>query len=69
MLLPQEYRDELGLEAGVKLEVSRHGDILFLVRGGGASRVGRNRYGRLVATGGDVVTDDEIFALLDSGRR
>ncbi|MDO5067659.1 MAG: AbrB/MazE/SpoVT family DNA-binding domain-containing protein [Propionibacteriaceae bacterium] len=69
LLLPKSIRDSLGLTAGSKVVVSLYGNGVQIVPGGRVARLERDTEGRLVARSDTVVTDAQIFALLDSGRR
>lgn len=69
ILLPKSLRDSLGLTPGSKLDVSAYGGTVQLTPGGRTARLERGDDGRLVAVGETVVTDDDVFALIDAGRR
>lgn len=69
LLLPKSVRDTLGLVAGSKVDISIYGDGLHITPGGRTARVDRDADGRLVANANTVVTDDAMFALMESGRR
>ena len=68
VVLPKPLRDELGLTTGSEVDISRYGDGLQLTPGGRTARLVR-RDGVLVATGDSVVSDDDVFRLIDEGRR
>lgn len=68
IVIPRVLRDELGLKAGSRVDVSRYGAGLQLVPGGRTARL-EDRDGRMVAVGSTPVGDDELFALIDAGRR
>ena len=69
LLLPKSLRDSLGLTPGSKVDISPYGGGLQITPGGRTARLVRDAGGRLVSRGQTVVTDDVMFALLDSGRR
>lgn len=69
LLLPKALRDALGLIPGTTVDVSAYGSGVQIIPGGRTARLERDADGRLVATSDTVVTDDDIFALIDSGRR
>lgn len=68
IVIPKPLRERLGLVAGTVVEVSEYGSGLHLSRQGRTARLER-RDGKLVAVGTTVVTDEDVFALIDSGRR
>lgn len=70
IVVPKSLRDALGLVPGTTLDVSSYGAGLTLVpRGRTAHLVDEN--GSLVAdTEGDrIVTDEDVFGLIDVGRK
>lgn len=69
ILLPKPLRDALGLQPGSKVEISAYGSGVQVTPGGRTARLERDADGRLVATSDTVVTDDDLFALIDAGRR
>ena len=69
LLLPKILRDALGLIPGSKVDVSAYGGGVQITPGGRTARLGRTADGRLVAHSQTVVSDDVMFALIDSGRR
>lgn len=69
LLLPKSLRDALGIIPGSKVDVSQHGGSVQITPGGRTARLIRDENGRLVAQSETVVTDDAVFALIDSGRR
>lgn len=69
ILLPKSLRDTLGLAPGSKVDVSVYGGAVQLTPGGRTARLERKDEGRLVAVGETVVTDEDVFALIDAGRR
>jgi AbrB family looped-hinge helix DNA binding protein len=69
VVLPKQLRDALGLAPGSKVDISAYGDGLRIVPGGRTARVERDANGRLVARATTTVTDETMFALIDSMRR
>lgn len=69
LLLPKAIREALGLAPGSVVDVSPYGGGVQITPGGRTARLERSADGRLVATSDTVVTDDAMFALIDSGRR
>lgn len=69
ILLPKSLRDALGLAPGSKVDVSAYGAGVQITPGGRTARLQRNAEGRLIAVSDAVVTDEEMFALIDAGRR
>lgn len=68
IVVPKPLRDALGLVPGSTVDVSRYGAGLQLVPAGRTARL-VHADGVLVATGTAELDDDEVFALIDSGRR
>lgn len=68
IVVPKPLRDALGLTAGSTVDVSRYGAGLALVPTGRTARLVEEA-GALVATGETVIDDDDVFGLIDSGRR
>lgn len=69
LLLPKSIRDSLGLAPGSKVDVSLYGSGVQITPGGRTARLERDAGGRLIARAETVVTDEQMFALLDAGRR
>lgn len=69
LLLPKSIRDSLGLVPGSKVDISTYGGCVQITPGGRTARLERDADGRLVARAETVVTDEQMFALIDSGRR
>jgi AbrB family looped-hinge helix DNA binding protein len=68
IVVPKPLRDALGLVPGTTLDVSSYGAALTLVpRGRTAHLVEED--GRLVADSATTITDQDVFALIDAGRR
>ena len=68
IVVPKPLRDALGLVPGSTVDVSRYGEGLHLVPGGRTARLVEED-GVLVATGEGEIDDDDVFALIDAGRR
>lgn len=68
IVLPKPMRELLGLVPGSTVDVTVYGDGLHLTPGGRTARLER-RDGQLIAVSDTIVTDDDIFGLIDSGRR
>lgn len=68
IVLPKPLRDRLGLTPGTKVDVSEYGSGLQVVPGGRTARL-VEREGRLVAEADTRVTDEDVFGLIDAGRR
>lgn len=69
VVLPKQLRDALGLTPGSTVDISAYGSGLQIVPGGRTARLERDEDGRLIARADTVVTDEMMFALIDSGRR
>ena len=68
LVVPKVLRDRLGLEPGSTVDVSAYGAGLQLVAVGRTARV-RTIRGEVVAESETVITDEDVFALLDADRR
>ena len=60
--------DRLGLVPGTRVDVTPYGDGLHIAPGGRTARLVK-KSGKLVAVSDTVVNDDDVFALIDVGRR
>ncbi|MFD4420773.1 AbrB/MazE/SpoVT family DNA-binding domain-containing protein [Agromyces sp. NPDC058484] len=69
LLIPKSLRDALGLTPGSKVDISPYGAGVQVTPGGRTARLRRDSEGRLVAVSETIVTDDDLFALIDAGRR
>ncbi|MGN6205485.1 AbrB/MazE/SpoVT family DNA-binding domain-containing protein [Humibacter sp.] len=69
ILLPKSLRDALGLTPGSTVDISSYGSGVQVTPGGRTARLERDAGGRLIAVSDTVVTDDDMFALIDAGRR
>ncbi|PRC48226.1 AbrB family transcriptional regulator, partial [Mycobacterium sp. ITM-2017-0098] len=58
-----------GLVPGSTVDISAYGGGLLVTPGGRTARLERAEDGRLVANAETVVTDEMMFAIVDSGRR
>ena len=68
IVVPKPLRDALGLTPGSTVDISRYGAGLQLVPAGRTARLVDDG-GVLVATGETVIDDDDVFELIDAGRR
>lgn len=68
IVVPKVLRDALGLTPGSTVDVSRYGAGLQLLPAGRTARLVEID-GALVADSETLVTDDDVFGILDSGRR
>ena len=68
IVVPKPLRDALGLTPGTTLDVSQYGTGLTLTPKGRTAQLVEEG-GRLVAISDRVVTDEDIFSLIDAGRR
>ena len=68
IVVPKPLRDALGLTPGSTVDISRYGAGLQLLPTGRTAQLVEES-GVLVATGDVVIDDDDVFGLIDSGRR
>jgi len=68
IVVPKALRDRLGLTPGTRVDISEYGMGLAVVPRGRTARI-VEEHGRLVATGTTHLDDDDVFALIDAGRR
>lgn len=68
IVLPKALRDRLRLTPGTKVDVSEYGTGLHVVPSGRTARL-VDRDGQLVAEADTPITDDDVFGLVDAGRR
>lgn len=68
IVLPKPLRDRLRLTPGTKVDVSEYGDGLHVAPVSRTARI-EERDGRLVAVADSPITDDDVLALIDAGRR
>lgn len=69
VVLPKQFRDALGLTPGTRVDITPYGTGLQVTPGGRTARLERRPNGRLVSRGDTPVTDDVMYALMESGRR
>lgn len=69
ILLPKSLRDALGLAPGSKVDISAYGSGVQVTPSGRTATIRKEADGRLVAVSDTVVTDEDMFALIDAGRR
>lgn len=68
VVVPKVLRDRLGLTPGSTVDVSPYGAGLQLMPVSRTARL-RTVRGALVAESDTVITDEDVFALLDADRR
>ncbi|MGB3910807.1 MAG: AbrB/MazE/SpoVT family DNA-binding domain-containing protein [Pseudolysinimonas sp.] len=68
IVVPKPVRDALGLRAGDELDLTTDGSGIQLTARGRTARLVM-RDGRLVATSDTVITDEDVFRLIDAFRR
>jgi AbrB family looped-hinge helix DNA binding protein len=68
IVVPKPLRDALGLTAGMTVDISRYGAGLHLVPESRAARISEES-GSLVVIGETAIDDDDVFGLIDTGRR
>ena len=68
IVLPKPLRDRLRLLPGTKVDVSEYGTGLQITPVSRTARI-EERDGRLVAVADTTITDDDVIALIDSGRK
>lgn len=68
IVVPKALRDALGLTPGSSVDLSRYGAGLQVLPTGRTAQLVEVD-GSLVADSSTTVTDDDVFGLLDSGRR
>jgi AbrB family looped-hinge helix DNA binding protein len=68
IVVPKPLRDRLRLVPGTKVDVSEYGDGLHITPVSRTARI-EERGGRLVAVSDTPITDDDVLALIDAGRR
>jgi AbrB family looped-hinge helix DNA binding protein len=69
VVLPKHLRDALGLTPGTTVDISPYGTGVQVTPGGRTARLEREADGCLVSRGDAAVTDDMMYALIDSVRR
>ena len=68
IVVPKQLRDALGLVPGSTVDVTQYGAGLQLVPVGRTARLVEED-GVLVADGDTSIDDDDVFGLIDAGRR
>ncbi|HEX4863153.1 MAG TPA: AbrB/MazE/SpoVT family DNA-binding domain-containing protein [Acidimicrobiales bacterium] len=68
IVVPKQLRDALGLEAGTVIDISSYGTGLALIPRGRIARLVEED-GLLVADSDRKITDDDVFSLMNAGRR
>jgi len=68
IVVPKPLRDALGLAPGTTVDISCYGTGLTVVPRGRTARLIEEN-GHLVAASDRPITDEEVFALIDAGRR
>lgn len=68
IVLPKPLREAVGLTPGSTVDVSRYGTGLQVIPAGRVARLVEED-GVLVATGDTTINDEDVFGLIDSGRR
>ncbi len=68
VLVPKALRDALGLRPGSVVDISRYGAGLQVIPAGRTASI-VDEDGVPVATGDTVIGDEDVFALIDAGRR
>ncbi len=68
IVVPKPLRDALGLTPGSTVDISRYGAGIQLLPAGRTARLVEES-GALVATGESTIDDDDVFGLIDAGRR
>jgi AbrB family looped-hinge helix DNA binding protein len=68
IVVPKPLRDALGLTPGRTVDISRYGAGLQIIPTGPTARLVEEG-GALVATGETTLDDEQLFGLIDAGRR
>jgi AbrB family looped-hinge helix DNA binding protein len=68
ILVPKPLREAVGLTPGTVVDISRYGSGLQVSPAGRVARL-VDEDGALVAAGDTTINDEDVFALIDSGRR
>ena len=69
VVIPKAMRDALGLKPGSKVDLSWYGTGIQITPHGRGAHLETNEHGELVAVGEGVLTDEEMYRLIDEGRR
>lgn len=68
VVVPKALRDLLGLHPGSTVDISQYGAGLHMTPVGRTAQL-VDEDGVLVATGTTTIDDDDVFGLIDAGRR
>lgn len=68
IVVPKPLREALGLRPGSKVDISAYGQGLQVIPAGRTARL-VDEHDVLVATGETALDDDDVFSLIDAGRR
>jgi AbrB family looped-hinge helix DNA binding protein len=68
LVVPKALRDRLGLEPGTTVDLSPYGAGLQLIPVSRTARI-RTVRGAVVADSDTVISDDDVFNLIDADRR
>ncbi|TRW45981.1 AbrB/MazE/SpoVT family DNA-binding domain-containing protein [Georgenia yuyongxinii] len=68
IVVPKPLRDALGLREGSTVDISRYGAGLQVVPTGRTARLVEEA-GALVVAGETAIDDEDVFRLIDTGRR
>lgn len=68
IVVPKQLREALGLRPGSTVDITRYGAGLAVIPSGRTARLVEED-GVLVATAETTIDDDDVFGLIDSGRR
>nr|VDG62428.1 Antitoxin VapB27 [Streptococcus thermophilus] len=69
VLLPKALREALGLEPGSKVDISAYGGGITIIPGGRTAEIVETDDGRLVGRGSSPITNEDVLALIDAGRK
>lgn len=68
IVVPKSLRDRLGLTPGTSVDLSAYGSGIQILPVGRTARLVRQG-GTTVAVSDTKITDDDVFALIDAGRK
>jgi AbrB family looped-hinge helix DNA binding protein len=68
ILVPKPLREAVGITPGSTVDVSRYGSGVQISPAGRVARLVEED-GVLVATGDATISDEDVFGMIDSGRR
>jgi AbrB family looped-hinge helix DNA binding protein len=69
IMLPKALRETLAIKPGMKVDVTAYGAGLALIPQSRSARLVHDDHGHLVAQSATVVTDEDMYALIDAGRK